>query len=220
MELHHLRFSMFLVAGLVFAIADRAAPPTTKPSTAPGDGISLFDGKTLGQWKVTEYAGAGEPRVEAGTLILPAGERLTGVNWSGDAPKMDYEISFDAQRVDGTDFFVGLTFPIAETHASLILGGWGGATCGISNVDGEDAAHNDLRTFRKFENGQWYHIRLRVTATKLEAWVDKDIVVNLDTTGKKITLRGDIEESKPIGFASFATTAAVKEIKLTMLKGK
>src|SRR3954466_1522750 len=88
----------------------------------------LFDGKTLNNWQAADFEGAGDPRVEDGQLILPFGERLTGVRWTGpDLPRMNYEIAFDAKRTDGSDFFCGLTFPYNESYASLIIGGWGGA---------------------------------------------------------------------------------------------
>ncbi|MDB5304074.1 MAG: hypothetical protein JWM97_1623, partial [Phycisphaerales bacterium] len=40
-----------------------AAPgPATKPAEAKWQ--SLFDGKTMGKWSVSDFAGHGEPRVE------------------------------------------------------------------------------------------------------------------------------------------------------------
>jgi hypothetical protein len=199
-------------------------PATSKPAvaaTAPAasEGMSLFDSKTLGQWKPINYAGAGEPLVEDGNLIIPVGERLTGVVWGGpELPKMNYEISLVAKRVDGSDFFCGLTFPIADSHATLILGGWGGALCGISSVNGEDAAHNNYRTFRHFDDNHWYRVRVRVTPAKVQAWVDNDSVFDIDTAGKTFSVRGDIEESKPLGLATFQTTGAFKDIRLKKLK--
>lgn len=196
--------------------AQSTPPAATRPVETTG--LSLFDGKTLGKWKPTDYAGGGEPRVEDGSIILPVGERLTGVNWTGEAlPKMNYEISFKAQRVDGSDFFVGLTFPADDSYGSLILGGWGGTVCGISSFDDEDAAHNATRTFHSFDNGKWYRVRLRVTPTKVEAWVDDEKIVDAVTTGKKLSLRIDIEQSKPLGLASFQSTAAIQDIQLKTL---
>jgi hypothetical protein len=194
----------------------KAVLPTATQTVQPA-GISLFDGKTLGQWKPTDYAGAGEPRAENGTLILPFGERLTGVTWTGDMPKMNYEITLQAQRVDGSDFLVGLTFPVADANASLILGGWGGTVCGLSSLDGEDAAHNNTRSFHNFNNGQWYRVRLRVTPIKIEAWVDDEKIVDVVTTGQKLSIRAEMESSKPMGLASFSSTAAYRDIRLKMI---
>jgi hypothetical protein len=191
--------------------------PVTKPSASSA--TSMFDGKTLGKWAPIDYAGMGEVHVEGGSLILPVGERLTGVRWTGDFPKANYEIELDAQRMDGSDFFVGLTFPDGDTFGSLIMGGWGGTVCGISSLDDEDAAHNATRTFQNFENGKWYHVRLRVSGTKVLAWLDREKIVDLDITGKKLGLRVDVDESKPMGLASFQCTAAVKNIRWSKVAG-
>jgi hypothetical protein len=180
--------------------------------------MNLFDGKSLGRWKDTNYAGSGEARVEEGNIILPVGERLSGVNWVGEElPKVNYELSLQAKRVDGSDFFCGLTFPIGDSFASLIVGGWGGALVGVSCIDDEDAAHNSAKSYHTFEDNKWYTVRVRVTPDKLEAWLDQEKIVDVPTTGKKFSLRGDIEESKPLGIASFQTTAAIRGIHLMKL---
>lgn len=177
---------------------------------------SLFDGKTLANWTAADFEGAGEPRVENGELILPFGERLTGVHWTGGAlPRMNYEIALDAKRTDGSDFFCGLTFPYNESYASLIIGGWGGTLCGISSINGDDAAHNDTRTFQTLKDNTWYHVRMRVTPTKLQAWLDNEKIVDVATTGKQIDVRRDIDQSKPLGLATFQCSAAIKNITLT-----
>jgi len=189
--------------------------PTTLPST------SIFNGHDLGHWKASDFAGGGEPHVENGSLILPMGERLTGVTWTEPTMilKTDYEITLEARRVDGSDFFCGLTFPVGDSSASLILGGWGGSLCGISSLDGEDASHNDTRTFQRFENGVWYKVRMRVTSDRLQAWVDKKQIVDVKITGKKIDVREEIAASKPLGIASFQTTAEIRDIHLTPISG-
>ena len=58
-------------------------------------------------------------------------------------PKVDYEVNLDAKRVAGNDFFCGITFPVGKRFCSLIVGGWGGATVGLSSIDGKDAAENE-----------------------------------------------------------------------------
>src|SRR6266566_9194549 len=41
---------------------------------------SLFDGRTLKGWKITDFAGGGEVNVENGQLVLHSGVMLTGVS--------------------------------------------------------------------------------------------------------------------------------------------
>src|SRR6185437_10256499 len=103
-----------------------------------------------------------------------------------------------------------LTFPVGNTNASLILGGWGGGTVGISSIDGEDASENETATVMKFDTNRWYHVRVRVTETKIESWLDDKKIVDVKTEGRRIGLRfGEIEFSRPLGVATYQTTAAV-----------
>jgi 3-keto-disaccharide hydrolase len=176
---------------------------------------TLFDGNTLTGWKVTDFAGHGDVRVENGKLILAMGAALTGINWTNPLPRMDYEIALEATKVDGSDFFCGLTFPVAETYCSFIVGGWGGGVVGISSIDSEDASMNETTKYMGFEKGRWYKIRVRVTRNKIEAWIDQEKTVDLDTTERKITMRyGEIELSKPLGVATWTKTAALRDIKM------
>ena len=197
-----------------------AGGPATKPGVDAAAGWrDLFDGKSLKGWKVADFAGHGEPAVEEGLLVLPNGEGLTGVTYAGaDLPKTNYEVQVVAKRVDGVDFFCGLTFPVGESHATFVAGGWGGAVVGISSVDDQDAAHNDTTTYAKFDKDRWYAFTVRVEPARIQAWVDDKQVVNLDTKGKKISVRADIDEGKPMGIAAWQTTSAVKSVRVRELK--
>ena len=87
------------------------------------------------------------------------------------------------------------------------MGGWGGSLVGISSLDGMDASENETTKFVSFETGRWYRIRLRVTEKKIQAWIDKEKLVDVDTAEQKISVRpGDIEMSKPFGLAAWQTT--------------
>jgi hypothetical protein len=208
--------------------AKPATPPTTQPAAANAAATAtakaqpqwqnLFDGKTMGKWKVAEFGGHGEVRVEDGKLILPAGEGVTGVAWDGDPPlKMDYELSVEAQRVDGHDFFCTITFPVDKASASLVCGGWGGGVCGISSLNGMDASENETTKYRSFDTGKWYTLSLRVTQDSIRAWVDDDPIVDVATKGKEISTRPDIDECKPLGLASWRTTGAIRSVKIRPL---
>ena len=191
----------------------KAPPPKEDAKWQP-----LFDGKTLGKWKPTDFGGQGESVVENGNLLLTHGEPLTGVTWQGEPPfRINYEIELDAQRVDGSDFFCGLTFPVAKTCASLIIGGWGGALCGISNLDDNDAANNETTKILEIKNKQWYHVRMRVESERLQAWLDKEQIVDTNIKDKKVNVRVEVESSQPLGIASFQSTAALKNIRIRPL---
>ncbi|HET6323353.1 MAG TPA: DUF1080 domain-containing protein [Planctomycetaceae bacterium] len=179
---------------------------------------SLFDGRTLKDWKSTDFGGEGPVEVKDGAILLGVGNDLTGVNFQRLVPHRNYEVSLEARRVDGSDFFCGLTFPVKEDPCSLIIGGWGGGVCGLSSIDGLDASENSTTKYKDFDTGRWYTIRLRVTDAKIEAWIDKEQIVNQKLAGKKISIRSEVEASRPFGIASYRTQAALRNIRLRELK--
>jgi hypothetical protein len=202
-----------------------AAPAVTtekteaKPALIPENDrqISLFDGKTLGQWKVTDFGGQGEVSVKDGAIHMATGSYMTGITWTGPVVRMNYEITLEAMREEGSDFFCGLTFPVGESPCTLILGGWGGSLCGLSSIDHMDASENSTTRMISFENGRWYRVRLRVVPNRIQAWLDGEVLVDEDTTGKNIDIRIEVEESKPLGIATWNTGGAVRNIKLKKL---
>ncbi len=176
----------------------------------------LFDGKTLEGWKKIEFGGSGEIFVEDGQIVLGMGEILTGIKLDGEPPfKTNYEITLEAQRIDGTDFFCALTFPIGDSHATYVVGGWGGFLVGISSIDSMDASENETGSVQKLDDKKWYKLRLKVTDTLLQAWIDDRRVVNLLHKGRKLEMRpGEIEECVPFGIATFQTKAALRNIEV------
>src|SRR5512142_880984 len=149
---------------------------------------SLFDGKSLGAWRETPFSNHGAARVENGTIVLEAGSPMTGVTWTGEFPKKNYELEYEAQRVKGGDFFGTVTFPVGDSFCTFVTGGWGGDIVGLSSIDGWDASDNETRTYVRFEPGKWYAFRVRVTAGRIEAWIDGRQVVNVDIEGRTVGL--------------------------------
>ncbi len=184
---------------------------------------SLFDGKQMGHWKVVEkfdFAKHGKVRVNDGRLVLGPGRPGTAIRYAGKLPQIDYEISLEAMRVAGEDFFCGMTFLVGKSPCTLIVGGWGGPVCGLSLVDDEPAAENETCVYKEFKTGRWYKIRLRVTAAKIEAWIDQDKIVDLPTEGRKLTIWFEDESVLPLSIAAWETTAALRNLHVRRVKAK
>jgi hypothetical protein len=188
-------------------------------ANAGGQWRTLFDGKSLDGWKPAPFTNAGDVRVENGSIILAPGKPLTGVNWTGELPKSDYEVRFEAMRMQGNDFFASLTFPVKNSFATWVTGGWGGDIVGMSSIDGWDASDNETRTYFNFENDRWYAFRLSVTDHRIRAWIDEQPVFDVAINGRTISLRpGPIELSAPFGFAAYNTRGAIRKVELRILR--
>jgi Domain of Unknown Function (DUF1080) len=209
---------LLLSTALIFAIASfhtaTSADPPAKPKEP--EWKSLFDGKELGKWKSTDFGGQGEVKVEKGELILEMGEPLTGVTWQkkDELPTDNFEITLEAMKLKGDDFFCGLTFPVRKSHCSLICGGWGGGVVGISSINNFDASENETTKYQEFKKDKWYKIRVRVADDKIQAWIDEDQLVDVELKDKKISTRFEVDVSQPLGISAYRTKAALRNIKI------
>jgi hypothetical protein len=181
------------------------------------DSSNLFNGISLDGWEITNFGPQGPVYISGNEIILGMGEGCTGITWKKAFPRTGYEVSLDAKRVAGNDFFCGITFPVGKSPCSLIIGGWGGATVGLSSIDGKDAAENETTSIRNFDSGRWYHIRLKVTDEYIRSWIDTIKVVDFTIGTKKISIRPEVELSRPFGITSWNTTAAIRNIRLVMI---
>lgn len=211
------RYRFLLAALVLFSVSARAADPA--------EGTSLFDGSSLKGWKDSGFDGGGAVKVDkefpAGpAIVIETGTPLSGITFADGSklPHSNYEVSYEAMKVEGSDFFCALTFPVKDSACTFIVGGWGGTVVGLSNIDDLDASENDTTQGGKFESNRWYKIRVRVTDAKIEAWIGKEKLVDLELKGRRIGLRfGDIDKSLPLGIAAYQTKAALKNIRLKRL---
>lgn len=194
-----------------------AVSVTAQPSSAEHEWISMFDGQSLQDWKEVDFNGRGRLQVVDRTIRMGKG-RMTGIAWQNEFPKSNYEIRFEAARLEGNDFFAAITFPVNDTWCSWINGGWDGTVVGLSNLDGNDASENDTSTIRDFVQGRWYSFRLAVTPGRIQGWIDDNIVIDVDITRRAVGLRfDDIDLCKPLGFASYSTTGGLRKIEYRRL---
>jgi len=188
------------------------------PSAPDPQWQSLFDGHTLDGWEITNYGGEGDVYVEQGAIVMEMGSNMTGVTYTGEPPKSNYELELEGMRREGLDFFCTTTFPVGEEFCTFVVGGWSGGVVGLSNVDNKDASDN-LTTRRDifFDNGRWYQIRIRVTDAKVECWIDDQQVVDLARENHQFGTRPEVYLNKPLGIATWQTVGAVRDIRLRRL---
>ncbi len=172
----------------------------------------LFEKDSLKGWEITNFGGEGTVEINEGVMRLDRGEPMTGVTTiRKDFPKENFEMRWKASRMDGSDFFAGVTFPVGDEFCSLICGGWGGGLVGLSSINANDASENETTGFRQFKNKQWYAFRIRVDKQHITVWIDDEEVIKTEREGKKFSLRGEVFKSKPVGYCVFQSIVDVKE---------
>lgn len=176
------------------------------------EGTYLFDGKTLTGWEITQFGPQGPVLVSEGKIILNYGDGCTGITWTKEFPKVNYEVSLEAMKTSGNDFFCGMTFPVNDEFCSLIVGGWGGPVVGLSCIDGVDASENNTKILKRLDKNVWYNIKLRVTSQKIIAWIDDEKLVDFEYEGHELYVRPEVELSKPFGICSWVTTSSLRNI--------
>ena len=210
----------------LFVLLTWSAIATASAGDAPPAWENLFDGKTLAGWAQSGFEGEADVKVQnpfkdgRGAIVIEQGVTLSGITSTRGAalPRVNYELTLEAMRLAGTDFFCGLTFPVGKSACTFIVGGWGGMVVGISSIDHADASENDTTQGMEFASNRWYRIRVRVTEQKIEAWIDDEQKLEVETKGRIIGLRpGDIQKSLPLGIATYMTRAAVRDIRLRRL---
>jgi len=178
---------------------------------------SLFDSKTLTGWKVIEendFKNHGKVGVVDGVIRIEKGQPAAGVKIARDFPRMNYEIVFEARRIDGNDFFCGMAFPVDDAYCSLIVGGWGGGVVGLSNIDTMAAVENDTTRYLEVKDHQWYTIRVRVTEQRILVWIDGEEFANVVVKDHKFDIWWEQEPVRPFGFATWNTSAEFRRLRL------
>jgi hypothetical protein len=190
----------------------------TEEAVKKVDSTLLFDGKSLEGWEITNFGPQGPVFISGDAIILGMGDGCTGITWKKDFPLLDYKVTLEAKRVTGNDFFCGMTFPVGVDFCTLIVGGWGGTVVGLSSINRMDASENETTTLMKFQKDLWYGICLMVTADTIKALIDDTVVIDFAIDDKELSLRPEVELSKPFGIASWNTTAAIRNIRIEIIE--
>jgi len=214
------RCFLFIICSLSIVTGALAQQPNAAAGGAgQGGWVSLFDGKTLDGWKITDFGGEGEVTVEDGVIIMRMGQPLTGITFkAGDkVPTDNFEISLQGMKRRGDDFFCALTFPVRDSHASFVVGGWAGTVVGLSSINGLDASENETTQYEKIDHNKWYNVRVRVADGKIECWLNDKQMVDVELKDKRISTRIEVDANKPLGVCCYNVESGIKEIKLRRL---
>ncbi len=205
-------------AMLASAMAAGQAQAPKQQAGGPTARRVLFDGKTLDGWKKTDFYHAGEVKVDDGRIVLAAGDSMTGITTTRqDLPTTDYELTYEAMRLTGDDFFAAATFPVGKSYITLVNGGWGGHVTGLSSLDGQDASENETTGSFKYQEKTWYRFRVRVTGEVIRCWVGDKQVIAVTHKEKHVGTRVETCANEPLGFATWKTAGALRNIEIRAL---
>lgn len=204
---------------MAFSQSAKQEPAKTEAKQVPDDKKTKEEGwkpllksDSLDGWQLTNFGGEGEVEVNEGVLKIGRGEPLTGITLDRkDFPTDNFELQWKARRVEGTDFFAGVTFPVGKEYCSFICGGWGGGLVGLSSINGNDASENETASFRQFKNGQWYSFRVRVDKTHITVWIDDKEALQVERANRRFSLRAEVLKSRPLGYCVFQSIVEVQD---------
>ncbi len=223
----NLAVSSMLMFSCLLGSCERKPSPTTAAPAAATPAVEAeppwIPANDLGDWKPLTCFSQADVKVVDGVLQMANGDGVSGVRYAGKRPipVVDYELSWEAMKVRGVDFFGAATFPVRDlkTCVTLINGGWGGGVTGISSIDRMSAQENATTTMVPYKLDQWYKFRVHVTAEMIAAFVDDKMIFKILIKDKVVGLRpGEIEECAPFGFATYMTKGAVRNIHFRDLK--
>ena len=181
---------------------------------------SMFTQEWREKWNNTNFGGEGKIEWKENEVVMDFGFPMTGLNFTGEFPTEAFEIEMEANRLDGSDFLCGLTFPVGKGFCSYIGGGWGGTLVGLSCVDYNDAANNSTTQFFDFENKKWYKFRVRVDAKNITCWIDDKEMVKQAREGHEFQVRSEVNASRPMGIAVYQSRVAVRNLRYRVLEEK
>jgi|GEM_PF-1763988 len=195
---------------------------TITPVTVPvGQWLDLFDGSSLHGWNILHedhFELAGEVSVEEGAILMKAGAPYTGITWDGEFPRDFFEVEWSGMRRKHYDIFCGLTVPVNDQYVTYVLGGWGGNVVGLSNVNFMNASDNETTCTENFKQNTWYRFRIRVTPEKIQGWIDEKIQFDLPREGRSFDIYYQLEPNQPLGFFTWNTEGAIKDIRMKRLE--
>jgi hypothetical protein len=210
----------FFSIAMVIAII---APPSAGQDRPASDGqnpkaIVLFDGKSLSGWKKTDFINSGEIKVKDGMIVIATGRSMSGITTTrSDFPATDYELRYEAMRLDGRDFFAAATFPVGKSYITLVNGGWGGGVTGLSSLDGMDASENETTHSVRYQDNKWYRFRVRVTDKMIRCWIDDKEIIAVNHQNRRVGTRIESRRNQPLGFATWESSGGLRGIEIRPL---
>ena len=91
---------------------------------------------------------------------------------------------------------------------------------GLHLVDGRGREDNVTTREKSFGAERWHRVRIRVTQAKIEAWVSKEKVIDLETKGHSFGVLREWRPLDPFGIGAWGGARMLRNIVLRRIDGK
>jgi hypothetical protein len=81
-----------------------------------------------------------------------------------------------------------------------------------------DASENETTRSQTFATGRWYRVLVRVTDDQIACFIDDEQVVDLERAGRRFSVRDSVLPSQPLGIATYATSASLRNLRWRPLR--
>ncbi len=158
-------------------------------------------------------------QVVDGVLVMAPGRAMTGITTTRqDLPTTNYELSYQAKRITGSDFFAAATFPVGKSFVTLHqrrLGRQRHRNLQLEQLGRFGKARRTPSSNTKAKI--WYKFRVRVSDQTIVCQVDDKQIIDLDYRGLQLGTRIETRPNQPLGFATYESTGALRNIEIRPL---
>ncbi len=109
---------------------------------------------------------------------------------------------------------------MSDQFCSVVIGGWGGATLGISSINGSDASENEWSRIMSFDNEKWYSFHLKVSKEQILFSVDDETMIDVPRKDNQFDTRIEVIRSRPFGLCNYQCITEIKDFAYRKLDAK
>ncbi len=134
----------------------------------------------------------------------------------GDPSWTDYEFTVQARKTGGDEGFLILLRALnSKEFYWANLGGWGNVGHALERgIKGQERWGAVTRRYEgQIEAGRWYHIRGRCEGSRIQVWIDDDLVIDYTDDGQG-------PSHGPVGVGTWTTQSQFRHFHVATLDGK
>ena len=182
---------------MVLALGIATTVATAPAQAAPGNGVDLFDGKTLKGW--VQKNGTATYRVENGAIVGKTTEGSPNSFLCTEKGYGDFELEFDVKVDSGLNSGVQIRSktkeasagkgkndqadrvygPQVEIEASGADGAEAGYVYGEATGRGWLTPKDKLKPRKVFKDGEWNHFKVVAKGPHLQTWINGEPIEDL-----------------------------------------